>query len=96
MTDACSHLDEVADVTPSSDGCAECLRVGGSWVHLRHGRIMWPRRLLRQLAQRHATAHFTRSVISSSGPTNRARTGGSVISTTSPSLVDDAPSFEYP
>jgi hypothetical protein len=34
-TIACSHLDMIADVEPSSDGCAECLRTGGWWVHLR-------------------------------------------------------------
>ena len=26
---SCSHLDQVADVTPSSDGCEDCLRIGG-------------------------------------------------------------------
>ena len=34
MSEACSHLDEVADVAPSSEGCEECLRIGGQWVHL--------------------------------------------------------------
>ena len=32
---ACGHLDQIRDVTPSSDGCTECLRIGGWWVHLR-------------------------------------------------------------
>jgi len=31
----CTHLDQVADVTPSSEGCEDCLRIGGYWVHLR-------------------------------------------------------------
>lgn len=35
MASACSHLDTVADVTPSSSGCEDCLRTGGRWVHLR-------------------------------------------------------------
>jgi hypothetical protein len=36
MTDTgCTHLDEVNDVTPSSEGCEDCLRIGGWWVHLR-------------------------------------------------------------
>lgn len=32
----CSHLDTVqyTDV-PQTEGCEECLKVGGSWVHLR-------------------------------------------------------------
>ena len=35
MTLACSHLDQVADVLPGSDGCEDCLRVDGRWGHLR-------------------------------------------------------------
>ena len=31
----CTHLDTVEDVTPSGDGCQECLQTGGRWVHLR-------------------------------------------------------------
>ncbi|HEY2354916.1 MAG TPA: UBP-type zinc finger domain-containing protein [Gaiellaceae bacterium] len=33
----CSHLDEIAlETLPESvDGCAECLRDGGEWFHLR-------------------------------------------------------------
>jgi uncharacterized UBP type Zn finger protein len=34
-TPACSHLDTIRDVTPSGEGCQECLRDGSSWVHLR-------------------------------------------------------------
>jgi len=30
MTDACRHLGTVRDVEPSSDGCKDCLRLGGS------------------------------------------------------------------
>jgi uncharacterized UBP type Zn finger protein len=32
---ACSHLATIRDVTPSGDGCRECLRDGSAWVHLR-------------------------------------------------------------
>jgi uncharacterized UBP type Zn finger protein len=35
VTDTCTHLDTVTDVTPSGAGCEECLRTGGRWVHLR-------------------------------------------------------------
>jgi uncharacterized UBP type Zn finger protein len=34
-TPACSHLATIRDVTPSGDGCEECLRDGSLWVHLR-------------------------------------------------------------
>lgn len=33
---SCNHLDQIADVTPSStSGCSQCMRDGSSWVHLR-------------------------------------------------------------
>ena len=35
MSQPCSHLDHVDDVTPSSDGCEDCQRIGAQWVHLR-------------------------------------------------------------
>jgi uncharacterized UBP type Zn finger protein len=31
----CEHLDLIQDVEPGSAGCAECLTIGDTWVHLR-------------------------------------------------------------
>ncbi|HXN90820.1 MAG TPA: UBP-type zinc finger domain-containing protein [Candidatus Sulfotelmatobacter sp.] len=31
----CAHLDEIRQVTPSAEGCEDCLRTGGRWLHLR-------------------------------------------------------------
>ena len=31
----CTHLDLIQEVTPSSDGCEDCLKIGARWVHLR-------------------------------------------------------------
>ena len=31
----CSHASFIHDVSPSADGCEDCLRIGGWWVHLR-------------------------------------------------------------
>ncbi len=33
----CSHLDqiEIVDLPEPIEGCAECLKTGGRWVHLR-------------------------------------------------------------
>jgi hypothetical protein len=31
----CTHRDQIKDVTPSAEGCEDCLRDGGTWVHLR-------------------------------------------------------------
>ena len=35
MTELCSHLDQIVEVEPSGNGCAECVQTGGRWVHLR-------------------------------------------------------------
>lgn len=35
MQTTCMHVDQIRDVTPASQGCAACLRLGDSWVHLR-------------------------------------------------------------
>ena len=32
MADTCTHLDTVREVTPSAEGCEDCLRTGGRWV----------------------------------------------------------------
>jgi hypothetical protein len=34
-TETCTHLNTLANATPSSQGCEDCLRIGGQWVHLR-------------------------------------------------------------
>ena len=33
----CSHLDQIAvtALPETIDGCEECLKIGGTWVHLR-------------------------------------------------------------
>ena len=33
----CSHLDriEILEPPPRIDGCEECLKIGGEWLHLR-------------------------------------------------------------
>ena len=32
---SCTHLDMIRPVTPSADGCEDCLKIGARWVHLR-------------------------------------------------------------
>jgi len=31
----CAHTQQAHAVTPSGDGCKECLELGDTWVHLR-------------------------------------------------------------
>ena len=50
MAQTCTHLDTVGDVSPSSEGCEDCLRIGGRWVHLRMHAVR-THRLPRPVAQ---------------------------------------------
>ena len=33
--DYCEHVAGIVPVKPSADGCEDCLKIGGKWVHLR-------------------------------------------------------------
>jgi uncharacterized UBP type Zn finger protein len=59
--DGCEHLAEINDVTPSADGCEDCLRIGGWWVHLRLCLSCGHVGCCDQSPNRHATAHFHQS-----------------------------------
>jgi uncharacterized UBP type Zn finger protein len=54
----CGHLDAIADVLPSSDGCEDCLRIGGRWMHLRMCMSCGHIGCCDSSPNRHATAHF--------------------------------------
>jgi Zn-finger in ubiquitin-hydrolases and other protein len=62
MATTCGHLgDAAADVQPSADGCEDCLRVGGTWVHLRMCRICGHIGCCDASPAKHATAHHASS-----------------------------------
>ena len=58
MAEICTHLDTVRDVTPSSDGCEDCLRIGGRWVHLRMCMSCGHVGCCDDSPNQHATKHF--------------------------------------
>lgn len=35
MAVTCTHLHEIRDVIPATNGCVDCLAIGDTWVHLR-------------------------------------------------------------
>jgi uncharacterized UBP type Zn finger protein len=35
MAAPCTHLDQIAEVTPSGQGCQECIEAGEAWTDLR-------------------------------------------------------------
>lgn len=55
---ACTHLDAIRDVTPSAEGCQDCLRAGSRWVHLRLCLTCGHVGCCDSSPNRHATAHW--------------------------------------
>jgi uncharacterized UBP type Zn finger protein len=58
MPETCTHLDTILDVDPSGNGCVECLKIGGWWVHLRRCTECGHIGCCDQSPNKHATAHF--------------------------------------
>ncbi len=52
------HLSEIQPVTPSGDGCRECLETGDDWVHLRICMICGHVGCCDSSRNKHATKHF--------------------------------------
>ena len=61
MAASCTHLDEIADVAPSGDGCIDCLAIGGHWLHLRRCTECGHVGCCDSSPNQHATAHFHES-----------------------------------
>lgn len=58
MATNCPHLAQVRDVTPSAEGCEDCLRIGARWVHLRLCESCGHVGCCDNSPNRHATKHF--------------------------------------
>lgn len=57
-TKACAHLTAIREVKqPQRRVCEECVKVGGSWVHLRTCQTCGTTRCCDSSPGRHATAH---------------------------------------
>lgn len=54
----CQHLDQIQAVTPSAQGCKECLKMGSRWVHLRICLTCGHVGCCDSSPNRHATQHF--------------------------------------
>ncbi|MCA1631534.1 MAG: UBP-type zinc finger domain-containing protein [Acidobacteria bacterium] len=55
---ACEHLRQIREVTPSAEGCEDCLRAGDTWVHLRLCLSCGHVGCCDSSKNRHATRHF--------------------------------------
>ena len=58
MNPACTHLDQIREVTPSAPGCEECLQMGDTWVELRLCRSCGHVGCCDSSKNKHATRHF--------------------------------------
>ncbi|MDX1524555.1 MAG: UBP-type zinc finger domain-containing protein [Anaerolineae bacterium] len=57
----CTHLDQIRAVTPLSEGCADCLAQGDTWVQLRLCRTCGYVGCCDESKNKHATQHFRRA-----------------------------------
>ena len=58
MTKTCDHLDTVQTGQPQSRGCAACIALGDTWVHLRLCRTCGHVGCCDSSKNKHATKHF--------------------------------------
>jgi uncharacterized UBP type Zn finger protein len=54
----CSHLDQIKEVTPTSEGCAKCVALGDTWVALRMCLTCGHVGCCDSSKNQHATKHF--------------------------------------
>ena len=55
----CDHIESIdPDIDPGADGCEDCLRAGGHWVHLRVCQQCGHVGCCDSSPNRHATAHY--------------------------------------
>ena len=57
----CSHLDQIKNPKPHSQGCEDCLRIGATWVHLRLCEICGHVGCCDSSPNRHASKHFRKT-----------------------------------
>lgn len=59
MTNQCTHLNQIKDVSPKTpEGCEECLKIGSRWVHLRLCLTCGHVGCCDSSPNKHATKHF--------------------------------------
>ena len=58
MQSLCTHLTQIKQVSPTTEGCEECMNEGRRWVHLRMCMECGHVGCCDQSPGKHATAHF--------------------------------------
>lgn len=54
----CQHRDQIREVSPSAEGCEDCLKTGDPWVHLRMCLTCGYVGCCDNSPNRHATKHY--------------------------------------
>jgi len=54
----CEHVSKIQPVNPSADGCEDCLKTGGRWLHLRLCETCGHVGCCDSSPNTHATKHF--------------------------------------
>ena len=79
MNNECVHINSIQDVTPSADGCEECLKNGDTWVHLRLCLNCGHVGCCDESKNKHATKHFLKNTTRLYNLLNQAKAGNIVI-----------------
>jgi uncharacterized UBP type Zn finger protein len=58
MANGCTHINQIGEVTPSAEGCEDCLKIGAKWLHLRLCMTCGHVGCCDSSPNRHATKHF--------------------------------------
>ncbi|MDQ6780712.1 MAG: UBP-type zinc finger domain-containing protein [Candidatus Eremiobacteraeota bacterium] len=58
MNTKCEHTKDLHPVRPRANGCEDCLKTGGTWVHLRMCLTCGHAACCDSSPNRHATKHF--------------------------------------
>lgn len=61
MAEQCTHLNQIKDVSPHTNGCEECLKSGDEWVHLRLCMTCGHVGCCDESKNKHATRHHHRT-----------------------------------
>ncbi len=57
----CEHISAIGSVTPRADGCEDCLKIGGTWLHSRLCESCGQVGCCDQSPSRHATKHYNKT-----------------------------------
>ncbi len=58
MADECTHLNQIRNVKPRTNGCEGCLKTGDEWVHLRMCMTCGHVGCCDDSKNKHATKHY--------------------------------------